>query len=275
MPFDAYRSIEAANSHGLMRVLQSPAHYLHARNEPNNPTPAMVLGSLIHLAVLEPAKFEAHVFCAPECDRRTKVGKALFEDFQHGLPPEHIIATPSQYETVRGVQRALLAHPVMAGLMQTPTGQSELTVVWQDPATGLDCKARFDRICWRDDRMIVIDLKSTSDASYKAFSRDAANMKYDVQAAHYSEGAKIVFGKAEVDFIFAAVETSEPYGAKFYVADEELFLSYGRRRRNFAMRTLADCIEKQDFPCYGVEIQNLGFPGWVDSDPEFMKEIAT
>lgn len=78
MPQADYLALEALGSSDIKRLLRSPAHYLAERNKVTEPTDSMVIGSAIHLAVLEPARFAAEVVQRPTFDRRTTIGKAAF-----------------------------------------------------------------------------------------------------------------------------------------------------------------------------------------------------
>ena len=72
---------------------------------------------------------------------------------------------------------------------------------------------------------LVVDLKSTNDASNEAFLRDAVRYGYDFQAAVYLEGVKAVTG-IEHGFVFIAVEKTEPYSINIFQCDKP-FIQHG------------------------------------------------
>ena len=76
-----YNQMKALNYSGAKQILVSPAHYQAWLDEVREETPALKLGRLVHLASLEPEVFDRTVRLMPECDRRTKEGKAIFEAF--------------------------------------------------------------------------------------------------------------------------------------------------------------------------------------------------
>ena len=67
----------------LKEIRKSPAYFLHKLREPTKETDAMKLGTLCHMAVLEPDKLEQNYTALEEkIDRRTKEGKAAWAALQ-------------------------------------------------------------------------------------------------------------------------------------------------------------------------------------------------
>jgi hypothetical protein len=50
-----------------------------------DPSPAMILGSLVHAMLLEPATVDSRFSVAPVCDKRTKAGKETWDNFKSSL----------------------------------------------------------------------------------------------------------------------------------------------------------------------------------------------
>ena len=71
-------------------------------------TSAMRLGSLAHLAILEPELMATNVAVMPQCDRRTKAGK---EEYAKALEDAEAegkqLVTASDYATVTAMKRAV------------------------------------------------------------------------------------------------------------------------------------------------------------------------
>ena len=78
-----YDGIQALNYSGSKELLKSPLHYQAYLTKTREDTKALRMGSYVHRLVLEPtAEATTPRFVkAPECDRRTKDGKAIFEAF--------------------------------------------------------------------------------------------------------------------------------------------------------------------------------------------------
>jgi hypothetical protein len=100
----------------------------------------------------------------------------------------------------------------LSGLTLT-NGRAEHVLIWKDPATGVECRARVDFLAGGE--LVVLDYKSTTDATPAAFSRQIARMGYHYQDEFYSRGVQAVFGKRP-KFIFMAQETTPPYACSFH-----------------------------------------------------------
>ena len=75
--------------------------------------------------------------------------------------------------------------------------------------TGLQCKCRPDWIS--ADGGILVDLKTTEDASPREFQRSIAKWRYHVQAGWYMAGIEAAYGTRPSGFIFIAVEKKPPF----------------------------------------------------------------
>lgn len=203
--FEDYKKIEAVNASYIKRFASCPASVNIQMAQTRN----MIIGSAIHALTLEGEEtYLSQYAVAPQCDRRTKEGKAIYADFEASAPGKTVI-TLDEEETIRGCFKSIMAHNNAKKLLDESEGQPEVTLMWIDEATGMPCKARLDRLP-DPSKGLVIDLKSTSDASKKGFVRQMCNLSYDLQAAHYLMGCNALNIGAEV-FAFVGVQTSKPY----------------------------------------------------------------
>lgn len=143
---------------------------------------------------------------------------------------------------------------------------------------------------------VVIDLKTTDDASPEGFSKSIANWRYDVQAAFYLDGLREalrqanqlppVEGVAELSaywvdqetgvlcrcrpdfwhgepkhFAFIAVEKKPPHAVAVYVLDDDSMAS-GRAQYRANLETLAACKANDNWPGYGDKVQTISVPAW-------------
>lgn len=251
LPADEYHADRSAVSKGwLDKIDRSPAHLkLYLDGARSEPTPAMVLGSLIHTAVLEPDLLDSEYAVQPKIDRRTKAGKEEYAAWiEEHANMTHV--TSEQLEQAKAIRDSVLHHRAASVLLRD--GVAEQTVVWHDAGTGEKCKARAD---WLRDSMVV-DLKSTTDARPDAFAKAIANFRYDVQAAHYTDGFE------RDRFVFIVVEKDPPYGVAVYVADDSVF-ERGRSLRDRNLDTYSACMAKGHWPAYADTIQTVGLPAWA------------
>lgn len=172
--------------------------------------------------------------------------------------PSRIILTPETWDQLHSMANAVHSHPAAGALLTGCPGEAEKSVYWNDAITGVLCRCRPD--WWRDDNVIV-DLKTTEDASPEGFAKSMANYRYDVQAAYYLDGVQQATGKRPKAFVFIAVEKKPPYGVGVYVLDSDS-LELGRAQYQHDLRIYAECVRTGEWPGYGDKIQTISLPAW-------------
>jgi hypothetical protein len=261
MSNDDYHASEGISKSGLDLIAQSPLHYwakyLDPQREAREPTPAMRLGTAIHTAVLEPDRFAKEFRVAPIVDRRTKDGKATWEAFTARCEESgHQVISASDYDICRRITDRVRSHPTAQMLLDT--GSAEQSAFWVDEETGVLCKCRPDWLT----RNVILDLKSTTDASPQAFQRSAWSYRYHVQAAWYLDGIAATTGKPRDAFVFAAFEKDQPFACAFYYADDAM-IEAGRTEYRRLLRVYADCLKSNDWPGYPLTLEPLAPPAWA------------
>lgn len=248
MDIAAYHAHPALGSSRLRELLKSPAHF---RANLRRETEALQLGSLVHTLVLEPHTFPERYLVVPKIDGRTKEGKAA----KAALADDPRIAVDGEtMAEASACATSIMSHRVY---QQIRDAQVEHTVFWTDAETGIECKARFDVL-----GPLLVDLKTTRDASPKGFQRAIATYGYHIQAAHYMAGA-IANGMDPRGFLFACVETSAPYLAAGYLLGNPT-LEQGERERREALTTYARCLREDRWPGYNDDrIEVIDLPNWA------------
>ncbi|MBQ2277070.1 MAG: PD-(D/E)XK nuclease-like domain-containing protein, partial [Clostridia bacterium] len=208
---------EGVSRSQLWRLKESPEKFKYAEEHPEEPTPALIFGQMVHKLVLEPETFDDEFSIMPEIDRRTKDGKAIWNNFVSGNG-EKMLVRQADYETALAMKNALLQNDLVVKLL---SGKHEAPLFWTDEMTGEKCKARLDVLTPLSERVIIADYKSTNDASTEAFIRSAINYGYDFQAAMYTEAVRHVMDQDAV-FIFIAQEKDPPYAVNVLAADQLL-----------------------------------------------------
>lgn len=258
---DAYHSGPGVSKSGLDVLARSPMHYwdryLNPNRVPTEPTAAMRLGTAIHTAVLEPSEFALRHHVAPDVDKRTKDGKARWEEAVLAAADAGAdLISQSDFAACLAIANVVRQHPTARKVLSV--GQAEQSLYWTDKETGLLCKCRPD---WLNPAYIV-DVKSTDDASPEGFQRSAWNWRYWVQAAWYLDGVEQATGERPGAFIFAAFEKNPPYVPAFYFADEPM-LEMGRMEYRKLLYRLAACMNTDMWPGYDNEIKPLSVPLWA------------
>lgn len=175
------------------------------------------------------------------------------------------VLSPDELAQLHGMRDAIRAHPAAAVLLNGE-GVAEASVYWTDEATGELCRCRPDR--WRKDG-ILVDLKSTLDASPEGFAKSLANYRYHVQAPWYLAGARAAYEARQLPdgwqapraFAFIAVEKSAPYAVGVYMLDAAT-MELGAAQMRANLDTLAECRRTGEWPGYGDKIANLSLPDW-------------
>jgi len=252
----------------MKHFMRSPAHYQAYLQEEQKDTPALRLGSIIHTAVLEPDKLK--ISQAPEGNKNSNAYKAALAKIMENSGPDIEIVTPDEEAAILGVQKAILEHPVARKLLAN--GRPELSLWWIDKQSGVECKCRPDWL-W-DDGKILVDLKTTEDANYNAFSRSIAKYGYHFSAAHYLMGLEHHGFKVEA-YLFLAVEKKPPYGVGIYRLDYTAE-SLARDKVQKTLFEFKKCSAMNLWPGYPEEIREIGLP-WYEQrklDEELKEDEA-
>lgn len=253
LPADQYHADPAYSFSAIKQAMRSPAHLKAWLTAPPEQTPAMRIGTLTHLAVLQPDLFGSTTAVAPIVDRRTKEGKSIWEQFQAQNTGKEII-TNDEREQLTAMRDSVRIHPAASALLGE--GTAEVSVFNQCVETGLPLKARMD---WVRENAIV-DLKTTEDASPAGFAKSVSNYRYDLQAAHYRRMLKLQ-GRGELPYILIAVEKEAPFAVAVYRLDEgDLTLADMQMQQQ--LRAIASCCEFNSWPAYSREVETLTLPKW-------------
>ena len=262
MPHDDYLASPAVSRSGLMDLLRSPQHYwynhLSGRAERADTT-ALKLGTAFHCLLLEPHLFNDKVVVWSGAPRNTKEGKAEYAEVSANAG-SRVIIKQSEFDQLKLMAQSIKDQPA-AGKLINSAGKVEASFFYQDQTHDVAAKARPD--FWREDG-IVIDLKTTADASEAEFSKSIANYGYDVQAFMQMEAVERVTGNRPQAFVFIAVEKEPPYACAFYQADEDL-LRCGEYRYHMLMEKYAACMKSGKWPGYGSLVRPIGPPEWFVS----------
>lgn len=253
-----YFAVDAASNSTIGKIKKSPAHckaYIEADDK--EPTPALIVGRLIHCLALDPSIFNSAFIVKPEgINRRTNKGKEEWADFIE-LAGKRDIVTNEQIDEAKEVVKSIHAHPAARAILDSP-GMAEVACFWTDEETGLPCKSKYDYLT---DSGYIIDLKTTIDASLAEFSRSIAKYGYHRQNAMYADGYEAAFNKPPKGFVFIAVEKEPPYAVGVYVLDEE-GQSKGFTEYRELLLSFAECKRSDNWPAYSEQVEEINLPAW-------------
>ncbi|MYM92796.1 PD-(D/E)XK nuclease-like domain-containing protein [Duganella vulcania] len=247
---DYHADRSAVNGSKLKLMLKSPRLYLRAPACSAN-TPSTSLGSAIHAALLESDRFSAQYIVKPTFNRRTKAGKADEAAFVRDHPGSFFISAKDAW-IIKNVRESVLQHQGARRLLTR--GVAERAMFWRDERTGLMCKTKPD--LERDG--IIVDIKSTTDASKQEFRHSIARLHYDLTAFMQQLGVKRITGETK-QVVYIAVETEEPFNTAVYIASDAQLAS-GQAKFEFATDRLKYCLSTGDWFGY----QPQGIPEEID-----------
>lgn len=202
------------------------------------PTEALLLGTWLHMAVLEPWEFDV-------------------------LPNQKLLAPERKRLALSTAMRdAVLSHPIARRLFEAD-GPVEHSIVWPDSETGLQCKCRRDKVCrLADGRTVIPDLKSAISSRPEDFSKQCVNFGYARTADWYLTGHHELTGELAA-YVFVVVSKSPPHEVAIYELDEEA-VKLGARQNRIALNKLARCFQTGDWAAeHEKQITSLSLPRYA------------
>ena len=237
-----YSDTDYISNSMLSHISVSPEYFRFRRDNPQPATPAMKLGSAIHMNVLQPADFHEHYAVSPKFDKRTKQGKEDFAEFSKKNMFKDIISE-SDFELIEQITLKTMRDNMVNRLLTS--GEPEKIVTWYNKHYDVNCKGMLDY--YRDG--MIIDLKTTQDASYNGFMRSVRKYKYNKQAAYYMDAVKAY------RFIIIAVEKTPPFSINIFEMGDDM-IDEGRDMYNHELEIYKYCEENDYWPGAGFDPLN-------------------
>lgn len=164
---------------------------------------AFAFGHAVHCLALEPESFSDRFFVLPKMDRRTKEGKAAYAEIQDASKTKTLLDGDDYADAIACVQ-ALNNHAEFATIMAQP---KRVEVPFEFDLFGHRFKAKPD--CIVDSMKLIVDIKTTDDASPHKWQWSAVDYGYHRQAWIYQKALHLEAGDW-YRFIFAVVEKPKP-----------------------------------------------------------------
>lgn len=253
---DEYHALDAFSSSAAKTVIaRSPGHARAGYRKV--PTKAMERGDIIHRLLLGKGK-DYHVVHA--ADWRTKNAQQQRDEARaQGLVP----VLHDDFENYNIAAEAIRCELADRGIILD--GRSEQAITWTEHTEFGDvpCKALFDHV-WPE-QGIILDLKTTEDASNAAVERTAENLGYGIQRAAYTRALSALdpglAGRIAFAFIFCEVK-EEPYAVNVCEPDG-VFAELGERRWWRAVTEWGRCLRDGKWPTYGTSVNPITAPTWA------------
>jgi PDDEXK-like domain of unknown function (DUF3799) len=246
---------------------QSPLHawLAHPRLNPNfvrEEDSRFDLGSAAHSLLLE--RNEAPIVWCDFDDWRKNEAKAQRDAARAaGKLPVLSHYKPALFAMVKAAHDCI-ERSELRGILDT--GRAEQTLVWQEK-TGLGaedriwCRARLDLIS--EDRRVILDYKSTTDAHPEVFGRQIGRMGYELQSAFYTRALTCTgnITHAPPTFVFLAQEITPPFACSL-IGLSNSYCDIGYAKYNAALNMWSDCLTSDEWPGYGSRIMYVEPMPW-------------
>lgn len=241
-------------------ILSSPAKYRWRKDNPPlfDPSDKFDVGSAVHAKVLGTG-YEVDILDFDSY--RTKAAQeARDESRDNGRVP----ILRQKYTEVEAMTEAVLATPTARALFAQAGGAAEASVFAD--VDGVPVRARFDFLPEQGEgRRVAVDLKTTIDASKRAFEKSVASYQYDVQRAWYLDALTAATGPMphgmDPEMVFVAVEKEPPYLVAVHQIPQS-WAEKGHTKAAVARRLFAECTRSGTWPGYPTEVQLLDEPIW-------------
>lgn len=258
LPEAQYRASEGISKSLLDWIAppRTPAHY-RAKVDgliPDEQTPAMRLGSMIHRAILEWDSLD-YVVKPQGMNFATKEGK------EWKAAQTNAIITTDEYQTVLGMRDSVNAHPAVKRVLANARTEVSLFANGED---GVLRKARIDAL--PESGNCIVDIKSCQSADPDMMAKSVAAYRYDVQAAYYLDICKLL-GIDKSEFLFVCVEKLPPYAVAVYALDQHA-IEWGRMQYQRDLATIKNCEAENHWPSFTQDITTLALPAWAQKQME-------
>ena len=265
MSAEDYRSAEGLNKSSIDKLLRCPLEYRLEGTMPDEQTPSMAFGTLVHSLLLENDKISDsyHVMTQPAT---TKAGKA---EKAQALAEGKTIISQTDWDKAMLMRSNALSHPA-AGWLLDLSGFPEVSLFWELPTEAgrtRQCKGRVDAVVTLPEGRgeVLLDLKTHSGSvSPSEIERTVFKYGYHRQAGWYLDGYERVTGRRPLGFYFIFLSTAAPYlVTACKIADQAADIGYGECLK--AEKLLHECETSGTWPSYSDKLIEVDLPSWVYS----------
>jgi exodeoxyribonuclease VIII len=253
-----YRAFPAFNQSAAKHILTSPAHYQAYINTPQEETKALRFGTFVHSAVLEPHTLNDLYATAPDCDKRTKEGKALWSEF----------ATANAGKTILDYEESAMGHLVASSarfaLKRLGVEFDATEVMYHVDYNGVPLKAAIDGVA--GDYLWDIKTTGAGEATAAGMLKSIRSYKYALQAYWYRLVYELATGKRPLGFRFLFVEKEPPFACAVCEIGPEL-MSWAIADFEKAVNLYKECTASGVWPAYTEEIQVIDIKSTTTAAP--------
>ena len=288
---EKYLATPAESSSMLKAALDSPRTYYIRRQHLLDEVEGdhFTFGTFAHAAILEPSLFskvdvlpnagrnsgdgcselieffEAKMGRLPSIDMRewpmAKKKRRIEELEAEAAANGYSFIKPSQMKAIQVLRGELRDYG--GGIIERimPYVQTETSMYYTDPATGLEVKIRPDGLLLEENFGFngILSVKTTSAKSLRGFFADAAKYRYELAEGMYLDVAEQVTGRPFTATLMLMAQSVEPYQVAllFWSAED---LEVGKMKYRKALDTVERCRVNNQWRGFDADepIENLG-----------------
>lgn len=224
---------------------KTKAHMDYHLKQPNEYTDATLTGQVVHTLAMEPEKFDLEFAVRPLDLKRPSITQfkaknpsdttlkqiEAWQNWQRKLDKRTEV-TAEIHEKALKMATKLRQHPQVGKFLKEGVAEQSI-YYWYNPESWDDnndyrimCRVRPDWII--PGHSCLFDIKTTRDASFSGFMRQAKKLSYHMSAAMYLDGVNrcrefLAFAKviAFTQFVWICVENEPPYEVASYELTEK------------------------------------------------------
>lgn len=246
---DTYEQNPGLRRSDLWQIHITPKHFKQAMDSKRE-SKTLNFGIAMHKYLLESDTFDDEYAVSPNVDRRTKLGKSIYADFEQNLG-DKLAISEAEFSTIKAMTETALANPLVKQLLD---GIHEGEYYWTDPTTKEPLKCKTDCITTYEGQEYIVDYKTTDSCADGHFEYASRKYGYQFQAGFYTAGLEQCTGKPH-GFAFIAQEKKAPFACRVYVCSPE-YIRNGQDIFHQLLETYHQCKITNDWYGYGYSTHN-------------------
>ena len=235
---------------------------LHWVGQEYKESPTLEMGKAVHSLILE---YEKQAVVRGPSDRR---GNKWKEAKQQAEQQGKILLTERDYDTASEIaENALFNSDFLRSKIMSKNFISEASIFTTCKKTGMLIKCRPDGLLVPQDsksKGVILDIKTTQDASPEGFQRELRKYNYDLQIAFYLHTMRCASLPCS-EMYLVAIEKTPPYAVGVHVLSE-IYIKHAEKRMIQTLEKMKHAESTQDFSTGWPEINQVHLPAWLEGD---------
>lgn len=249
-----YNSLAISQS-DIKLYLESPEVFYQVKfnNGARESTDELTFGSLVDDLIFESqVVFNEKYYIIPK-DQETRKNTTIGKEFWKKIETEQIgktIVTYDDFKKADEMKKTLNLNPIARYLLFSENVDfafNQLEINWKSSVSKLDLKSKLDRVIKVDNKITIIDYKTTASNNAYGFRYSVKKYGYHIQESFYREAIKEHFQSMgfydpsvdEIEFVFLAQYKKFPYHVlPVILSDDDVARGY---------KTWTEALQKLEF----------------------------